>query len=241
MRAISIIYRREIGAYLRQPIGWIIAAVILLADGIFFQAWAMQGQLLSAQVLERFFFLSSFLFGTAGILLSFRLIAEERANHSLVLLNTSPVRDSEIVIGKFLAALTFITVMLVLSLYMPFAIKSAGKVTAAQIFVGYLGLFLFSALGLAIGIFASSLTKSLLIALLVAAFIMVVLGNVYQLAMRLDSPVKEVAEQIDTWWQRFQNGFERGLLNLKDVVAYVAMIYFFLLLAVKTLEAKRWQ
>jgi hypothetical protein len=43
------------------------------------------------------------------------------------------------------------------------------------------------------------------------------------------------------WWIRFQNTFERGVLNLKDVVFYLAMTYFFLLLSVKTLEAKRWQ
>ena len=48
-------------------------------------------------------------------------------------------------------------------------------------------------------------------------------------------------EQLDLWWIHFQNGFMRGVLNLKDVVYYLAVTYFFLLLAVKTLEAKRWQ
>jgi hypothetical protein len=143
MRATSIIFRRELGGYLRSPLTWVIAAFLLLVEGIFFQAWALRGEQLSALVLERYFFISSFAIGTAGIIFSFRLIAEERQNHSMVLLSTSPVRD--------------------------------------------------------------------------------------------------IVEQSDLWWVRFQQSFMRGIFNLKDVIFYVCMTYFFLLLAVKTLEAKRWQ
>jgi ABC-2 type transport system permease protein len=241
MRATSIIYRRELGAYLRSPIGWVISSVLLLVDGIFFQAWALGGEQLSQIVLERYLFATSFVMGAMGILLSFRLLAEERQNQSIVLLNTSPIRDHEIVLGKFFAALTFLGIMLVLSLYMPLLIKVNGKISAAQILVGYLGLFLFGALALAIGIFASSLTKNQLLALIIAVATIIILGNVYQLSRKLDPPVSTVIEQIDIWWLRFQGTFERGILNLKDVVFYIATTYFFLLLSVKTLEAKRWQ
>jgi len=241
MRATSIIFRRELGSYLRSPIGWVIVSVLLLVDGIMFQIFAMRGEMLSADVLERYFNFSSYFAGAAGLLLSFRLLAEERQNHSMVLLTTSPVRDTQIVLGKFFAALTFFALFLVLSLYMPLLIKVNGKITGAQIFVGYLGLFLFGATGLAIGLFASALTRSQLIALLVGASLIVVLGNVYQLATRLDPPVRDVMEQLDLWWVRFLGSFQRGILNLKDVVFYLASIYFFLLLAVKTLESKRWQ
>jgi ABC-2 type transport system permease protein len=241
MRATSIIFRRELGSYLRSPIGWVIIAVLLLVDGILFQAFALRGEQLSATVLERYLNFSSMFAGAAGVLLSFRLLAEERQNHSMVLLTTSPVRDTEIVLGKFFAALTFLSLFLVLSLYMPLLIKVNGKISGAQILVGYLGLFLLGATGLAIGIFASAMTRYQLIALLVAAALMVILGNVYQLATRLDPPVRDVLEQVDIWWVRFQNSFMHGILNFKDVVFYLAAIYFFLLLAVKTLESKRWQ
>ena len=190
MRATSIIYPRELGGYLRSPLSWVIAAVLLLAQGIFFQAWALRGEQLSALVLERFFFISSFAIGVAAIVLSFRLIAEERQNHSMVLLNTSPVRDYEIIFGKFLAALTFLSIMLVLSLYMPILIKVNGKISWAQIFVGYFGLFLFGAVGLAIGIFSSALTRYQFLALIVAAFLLIVLGNIFQLASITQPPTQ---------------------------------------------------
>jgi ABC-2 type transport system permease protein len=241
MRATSIIYRRELGAYLRSPFAWVIAAVLLLVDGILFQGYAMQGEQLSAIVLERFFYFSSGVSMAAGLLLSFRLISEERQTHSMVLLNTSPVRDSEIVLGKFLAALTFLLVLLLLSFYMPLLIKVNGKITFAQVVVGYLGLLLIGAAALAIGLFASALAKNQLVAGVAAMAMLFLMVLLYLFAKKLDSPVRDVLQDLDLWWIHFQNGFMRGVLNLKDVIYYVAVIYFFLLLAVKTLEAKRWQ
>jgi len=75
----------------------------------------------------------------------------------------------------------------------------------------------------------------------VAAAITFLMVVIFKLASVLDSPVRDVLEQVDLWWIHFQNGAMRGVLNLKDVVAYVASTYFFLLLAIKTMEAKRWQ
>jgi ABC-2 type transport system permease protein len=241
MRATSIIYRRELGAYVRSPFSWVLAAVILLVQGILFQAHAMAGEQLSAMVLERFFWLSSGTTMAASILLAFRLLAEERQNHSIVLLTTSPVRDAEIIAGKFLAAATFLAVVLALSIYMPLLVKVNGKISVGQVVVGYLGLFLLGSAALAIGLFGSALAKSQVVAALAATAITLILCFLFVFAKRLDAPVQGVLQELDLWWIHFQNGFMRGVLNLKDVVYYLAVTYFFLLLAVKTLEAKRWQ
>ncbi|MGE0550161.1 MAG: ABC transporter permease [Kofleriaceae bacterium] len=241
MRAISIIYRRELGAYLRSPASWVIAAALLLLDGILFQAIVITGEQLSAMVLERYFWVSSYIAVIAGVALSFRLISEERQTHSIVLLRTAPVRDVDVVVGKFLAALTFLALLLALSFYMPLLIKVNGKITFAQVMVGYLGLFFIGAAALSIGMFASTFTRHILVALLAAALMVVLVCVLYLFSKKLDSPVREVLQQLDLWWIHFQNGFMRGVLNLKDVIYYLAVIYFFLLLSVKTMEAKRWQ
>ena len=119
MRATSIIYRRELGRYLRSPVGWIIAAAALLVEGILFESQAMNGEQLSAQVLERYFYWASGIPLFCGVLLAFRLLAEERQNNSMVLLNTSPIRDTEIILGKFFAALTFLTLIFVFIRILP--------------------------------------------------------------------------------------------------------------------------
>ena len=241
MRAISIIYRRELGTYLRSPYGWVIASIVLLIDGLLFQGLAMNGEMLSAYVLERSFYYWSAIPLFAGVLLSFRLLSEERQNHSMILLNTSPVRDSEIVIGKFLAALTFLAIVLALSIYMPILVKVNGKITWSQVFVGYMGLFLLGAATLAIGLFASALTRQQLVAAVAAAAMVAVMCFIHVLASKSDPPLKEVIEQVDLWWVHYQYGFMKGVLNLKDIIYYLAATYFFLLLSIKTLEAKRWQ
>ena len=245
MRATSIIFRRELGSYLRSPIGWVIIAVLLLVDGILFQALrACAASSSRPIVLETLLLLLDRCSRRrAGVLLSFRLLAEERQNHSMVLLTTSPVRDTEIVLGKFLAALTFLALFLAAVALHAAPHQGERQDHAARRSSSATSACSCSApTGLAIGIFASALTRvPARSPLLVAAALMVILGNVYQLATRLDPPVRDVLEQVDLWWVHFQNGFMRGILNLKDVVFYLAITYFFLLLAVKTLEAKRWQ
>ena len=241
MAATSIIYRREIGSFVRSPFAWVIATLVLIVNGIFFRGFVLPGEQLSAVVLERFFYYSSGVVMFAGILLSFRLIAEERATHSMVLLNTSPVRDSQIIVGKFLAALTFLGILLVLTLYMPLLIKVRGKITGSQILVGYIGMLMVGSAALSIGLFASAMVKNQLLAAIIATVILVVMVFLFQFAKTLEGTVRDVLQELDLWWIHFQNGFMKGVLNLKDVIYYLAVTYFFLLLGVKTLEAKRWQ
>ena len=241
MAATSIIYRRELGGYLRSPFPWVVAALFLFVNGILFLAFVLPGQKLSASVLEEFFMYSGLVTLGAGLTLSFRLIAEERTSHSMILLNTSPVRDSHIIIGKFLAALTFLLILLALTLYMPLLIKVRGKITFAQILVGYTGMLMVGAAALSIGLFASSLVKNQFIAAVIGLVILFVLANLFRFAKTLDGDVRMVFQELDMWWTHYMGGFMRGVLNLKDILYYFALIYFFLLLGVKTLEAKRWQ
>jgi ABC-2 type transport system permease protein len=124
---------------------------------------------------------------------------------------------------------------------MPILIKVNGKITAAQVVIGYFGMMLLGAATLAIGLFASAMTRQQLIAAVVAAALVVVMCFIHLLGGKVDPPLKDVLEQIDLWWVHYQYGFMKGILNLKDVIYYVAATYFFLLLSIKTLEAKRWQ
>jgi ABC-2 type transport system permease protein len=244
MRAIKIIFRRELASYVRSPFSWVLAFLFLLVDGLLFQGFALGsggGSTLSAFVLERYFYAASGPAIIGGMLLSFRLISEERQNHSMVLLNTSPVKDSEIVIGKYFAALTFLGILLALSLYIPLMLKIGNKITFAQIMVGYLGLLLVGSVALAVGLFASALTRYQLVAGVIAAVLLLVMVFLFQFSKQLEGAPREVFAELDMWWIHYQQSFMRGVLNLKDVVYYVAVTYFFLLLSVKTLEAKRWQ
>jgi ABC-2 type transport system permease protein len=241
MSATSVIYRRELGAYLRSPWSWAIISAALMLAGIAFLAMDLKGEQLSAIVLERFFWSTSWCTSVAAGLLSIRLVAEDRQTGALVLLNTSPVREVSIILGKYLAALTFVALMVALTFYMPLLIKIHGKVTGSQIFVGCFGLLLLAAAVLAIGVFASALAPNQLIAAVITGAVALGMCLLWPLAQTLNSPLREVLGACDLWWVHYQQGTQRGVINLKDIIYYFAVIYFFLLLAVKTLEAKRWQ
>src|SRR5260370_34029643 len=105
-------------------------------------AKGMTGQRLSADVLFTFFDGATGTTMIAAIVLSMRLIAGERENGTLVLLNTAPIRDVEIVLGKFISAFAAIAVITLLSFYMPLLIFVNGKVSTGHILVGYASVLL---------------------------------------------------------------------------------------------------
>ena len=219
MGATRIIFKRELGAYLRSPVGYVIAALLLLVCGILFQAKALgETKMLSAFVLQRFFEFSSGTTVVMALALSIRLVAEERQTHTLVLLNTSPVRDVEIIAGKFLAAFVFLCGMVTLSLYMPLLIQVNGKISTSQVLVGYLGLFLIGSASLAIGLFASSLARHQLVALVLGAALTGIMYLLWELAKRLPAPLSTVFQDLALWHVHFAGSFMQGVFSLKDAV-----------------------
>jgi ABC-2 type transport system permease protein len=169
-----------------------------------------------------------------------RLLAEERQTGTLVLLNTSPISSLEIVLGKYLSALVILTATTALSLYMPLLIFVNGKVSVGHILVGALGLLLLGSAVMAIGLFASAIAKSQVVAALVGAVTTGAMILLWVVAKTVDPPLKEFFGKLALHHENFRL-FMSGTLNLGCVVYYVAVTYFFLLLATKTLEARRWR
>jgi ABC-2 type transport system permease protein len=236
-----LIARRELRAYLRSPFGYIVGAAMLLIDGLLFQVFALgAGARLSADVLHDFFYFASGTTMVASILLSMRLVAEERQTGTLVLLNTAPVRDSAIVAGKFASAFLFVVLLTALTSYMPLLILVNGKVSAGHIAVGYLGLVLLGAASVAIGLFGSALVRSQVLAVILGAAMLVTMLLLWMVGKVTDPPLNTFLAALALHNER-QKAFMKGLLTLDNVVYYVGVTYFFLLAATKTLEARRWR
>lgn len=242
MRAISIIFRRELSANFKSPFGWGVSAAMLFVMGILFYTKGIgAGAKLSADVVRDFFNWSSGPAVVAALLLSMRLIAQERQTGSLVLLSTSPVRESDVVIGKFLAVLAFLAIMIGLSFYLPLLVLVRGKVSFAQVFVGYSGLMLLAAAVLAIGVFATAIANDQITAGVIAAVLAMLMSfGFYYLSRTMDAPLRGILESLALYHKNYWP-FTRGILHLKHVLYHFAVVYFFLLLAVKSMEARRWR
>jgi ABC-2 type transport system permease protein len=241
VKNIVLIARRELGAYLRSPMGYIIVAAVLCIDGLLFNVYALGGTpKLSAEVLELFFYFSSGTTMIACVFLSMRLIAEERQTGTLTLLFTSPIKDHEIVLGKFFSALIFFCLMTAVSLYMPMLIFVHGKVSMGHILGGYLGLVLLGAASLAIGLFGSAVGKTQIIAAVTSGGLVVALLLFWLLGQVTDPPIRDIASFMALHGKHFQP-FQQGILNTRDLVYYLSVTYVFLLLTTHVLQARRWR
>ncbi|MDE2772642.1 MAG: ABC transporter permease [Gemmatimonadota bacterium] len=241
--AVKVILQRELAAYLKSPRGYVVAAALLLLAGVLFYAEALgpsAGERLSADVLARFFYNTSGLIAVAAVALSVRLFTDERQTGSMVLLVTAPVHEHQIVLGKFFGAAVFLTVLALATLYMPLLILVNGRVSWGHVAVGYLGLVLLGSAVLAIGIFASALTRNTLSAAVAGGVLVGTMFLFWPLSFVVDPPLSRVFAGLGLHGRHF-NDFQTGVLHLRDVVYYLSVTYFFLLLATKTLQTRRWQ
>lgn len=240
MKHSFLIARRESLAYIRSPLGAAVVAGLLLIDGLLFYWFGLSQRLLSAEVLRAFFYNSSGVLMIAAVLLSMRTIAEERQTGTFTLLSTAPVREREIVIGKFLSAYGMVALLTLMTAYMPAMIFVNGKVSVGHILVGYLGLLLLGAASTAIGVFSSALVRSPIVAGIVAAAIHGVMILFWAVAHASAPPLKELVAAMSLHHNN-QFPFTNGILQGQSVAYYVAVTYVFLLAASRLLEARRWR
>jgi ABC-2 type transport system permease protein len=236
-----LLARRELGALLNTPWGWVILAFVLLIDGLLFNVFAMGGrEKYSADVLSEFFYFSSGTTMIAGILLTMRLIAEERQTGTIVILETAPISEAGVVLGKFLGAWTFLAFITLLTAYMPALIFVHGKVSVAQILTGYLGLLSLGAATVAIGTFASALAKNQLLAAVLGGGMLVLLLLGWMLGQVTEPPVSEIFSYSALWDRHFQP-FKDGRINTEGLVFFMSITWGALLLATRAMQARRWR
>lgn len=241
MRSVWLIARRELGATLRSPLGFVVVSLVLLADGLLFNVWALDDQAkLSAQVIYDFFYFLSGTTMVASIFISMRLLAEEQRDGTINLLLTSPLRDYQIVLGKFIGAWLFLALLTLLTLYMPLLIMVNGKISWGHLFAGYLGLLLLGAASLGVGMFGSAVTRSQIVAAVVSAVILLTMLLLWLLGPKVDPPIDGVVTYLSLHNLHFRS-FMSGKIHLRDIVFYLSVCAFFLAAATRMLESRRWR
>lgn len=241
LRTVWLLARRELQGYFATLSGYVILAAHLLVSGLLFNVFAVGNRAkFSQRVLEDFFYYSSGMAIITGVVLAMRLIAEERQINTLVVLRTAPVTERQIVWGKFLSALAFLGLTLLLSMYMPALIFVHGKVSLLHIGVGYLGLLLLGAACIAIGLLASAWAPNQLMAGVLGGLMVTLLLIAWMVSRVTEEPLHSVFTYIALHNEHFRT-FSSGTLHLRDVVFYLGVTVFFLEAAVHSLEAWRWR
>jgi len=241
MSQVWLIAARELRGYFNGLSGYVILAAHLLITGILFNVFAVGDKpRYSQEVLGSFFYFSSGMAIITALLISLRLVAEERQLQTLVLLRTAPISERQIIWGKYLSALLFFSLTLVLSVYMPALVMVEGKITVGQIITGYLGLFLLGSACIAITLLASVWSPTQLVAGVVAGVLVTLLLVAWMMARVTDEPMRSLFSYLALHNLHFTT-FSSGVLNLRDVVYYLGLTLFFLEAAISSLESWRWR
>lgn len=242
MQQLTAIYKRELSAYFLTPIAYIFLIIFLVLSGIF--TFYLGGFFERGQAdLEPFFAFHPWLYLFLVPALSMRLWAEERKSGTIELLLTLPVTTTEVVLGKFLAAWTFLVIALGLTFPMWITVNILGDPDNGVILAGYIGSALMAGSFLAIGASFSALTRNQVIAFIVSLIVCLVLNL---------SGFPLVLDVIGGWMPQvlvetiaslsFLTHFEaigKGVIDLRDLIFFVSMLAFFLYANVLFVELKK--
>ena len=236
MKNTLTIARREFRSYFNGPAAYIVGSLFLLVIAIMFWNTFFLEQRASVRRLFSWAYGVSVFVAPA---LTMGLIAEERRTGTLELLITYPVRDAEVVIGKYLGALGMYTVLLILTVPQVFSVAGLGQLDMGPVWAGYLGLFLSGGAYLAIGVLASSWTSNQLVALIVAMTIGGFFAMIGHLLVFMPPSTSSVVEFLSFGYHA--NSLERGVIDTRDVFFFISVIVLALGLAFRSLESRLWK
>lgn len=254
MRAVFLICQKELKSYFASPIAYLLMAAFGLIFGwalanstIQFVRYSfqmqMQGQQLPVNINQQIIgpLLS---FGSTITLflvpmITMRLFAEEKKTGTIELLLTSPVTDLQIILGKWLGSMLLYLCILAMSLVNVALLFAWGKPDIRPVLVAYLGLILQAGCLLAIGEFISTLTRNQIIAGGVTFFVCLFLWLLSWSTANDTSAASQVLNYLSIV-THFDN-FARGVIETKDVIFYLSMIFFSLFITSRSMESLRWR
>jgi len=236
-------YLRELRAYFFSPLAYIVLFFFLAVNGVIFVF--LVGQLndprsAGGPPLGYFFRSTWLMLLLLGPLLTMRLVSEELRSGSIEVLMTAPVTEGEVIAGKFLAALTFYAFLWLPTLAYGAMISAYEKVDWGPIAAGYLGVLLIGSLFLAIGTFASATTRSQLLAAMMTGALIFVLFLLGVFEEMVNNDVAKKALGYVSLWNHIDE-FASGIVDTRRLVFYLSGTLFFLFLAARALEDKKWR
>lgn len=237
MNSTLIVAKREFRSNFDSPIGYVVIGLSLLGVGAFFfrDYWTINRATLGPLFTWLPWAFTFFVIPAVTM----RLFSEEKRTGTIELLITMPVRDREVVIGKYLATLALIGVLLALTLTYPLLIGRLGNLDGWPVAAGYLGMMLHASAGIAIGLFFSSVTENQIIAFMITSVVLLALFAVDYLGAAVGGIFGDIFAFIS--FQRRLAPFGRGLIDLRHVVYFLSITAFFLMLTTRQLESRKWK
>lgn len=235
MRKVLTIAGRELRSYFVSPMAYVVLAFFLGICGLIF-ALSVSGPQAEADMAGMFHTMV-FIALMITPVITMGLLAQEQATGSMELLMTNPVRDVEVVIGKYLGAMALFVIVLVGTLEFPLMMARFGEPDWSAILSGYIGVLLTGMAFIAIGVLASALTASPIAAAVIGYVILLFLWLIGWVAYAASGPVGDIASYVSIL-ENFQD-FAKGIIDSRPIVMLLSLTVFALFLAVRTVENRR--
>ncbi len=243
MRNIWTIARREYTYYFSNPVAYLVAFMILLIMGILFYAN------ITAAILQQYPatvqivigpLTTLLLFGTPAI--TMRLLAEEQRSGTMELLLTTPIRDWELILGKWLGAYFFVASVVLITWIFPVFLNQMIEpgIDQGLLISGYLGVFLFCSALVAIGVAVSSLFSNQIAAFFSTLGVYLVLWLIGTPAQAMGGAGSELLSYLD-FGEHFYTTFFQGVIDLSGIVYYLSVTALALFLGTISIEIRRWR
>lgn len=238
MRNFYAIFKKEFRTYFNLPIAYIFITVFLvLSSWLFLRTFFIAGQ----ANMRNFFGVMPWMFLFFVPAITMRLWAEEKKLGTMEILMTLPVRDHEVVLGKFCASFCFLILTVALSFPLVITVAALGDPDGGPIIGSYLGVFLMGGAYLAIGLFISSLTENQIIAFIISIvviFVLMIIGwdMVLFSVPGFFAPIFDYLSLVKHF-----DSIGRGVIDSRDLIYYFSVIGFFLFLNVRKLETGKWK
>ncbi len=235
MKSLAIA-EREFRSIFLSPLAWWVATAFSFLMGYFFVlilGFVRQAEM--REILNNMLVILMFLMP----LVTMRLVAEERRQNTFELLLTSPIRDVEVILGKFLGALAFLLFLLLLTAPYPLLLYAYGKPETGPILTGYLGLLLMGCALVAIGLFFSSVTDSQMVAAALSFMAVIVIWLIKWGAQSATGAWNRILAFL-SFYDRFDE-FSRGVIDSSSVIYLLSFAVFFLYLSTRSLESRSWR
>lgn len=243
MHNIWIIARREYKHYFISPIAYAVAFLILLILGLIFYAnilGAMFQQVAPGMEIVFGPLVTLFLFTTPAI--TMRTLAEEQKLGTLEILLTAPVRDWELIVGKWLGGFLFLVTILLVTWLYPVVLNQivSPGIEQGVLVTGYLGMVLLSAAIIAIGVAISSLFANQIAAFFATEGILLLLWVIGFPAQASGAMSGSLLRYLDMS-EHFYPTFYQGIIELKDIIYFVSLTVLSLFIGKISLEVRRWR
>jgi len=236
VRNVLAIAEREIRSYFVSPVAWVVTAMFISIWGLIFWA-SLTGS--REAVLRPLLDNVRVIFIFAAPLMTMRLIAEEASTGTLEVLLTQPLREAELVLGKYLGSTVFLLFILAMTLYFPLLLEMFGNPDEAVMVAGYLAVLLQGMAFLAIGLVASAVAPNQIIAVAVSFVTLLLLWLFDLLSRGLGGVAGQVAQYISVT-KRIED-MPRGVIDTKDVVFFLTIIIVCLFITIQIIGARRWR